>query len=243
MMVADRLSIDTLILTGGAGARLRCVVSDRPKPMADVAGRPFLEWLLLRLRSQGLRRVIFCTGHKAEAVRAHFGNGSDWDMDAAYSQEPSPLGTAGAVRHAVEHVRTDPFFVLNGDSYCPADFHRMCEHHRQCRARATLWLVSMDDCRRYGSVETDDHGQVLAFKEKSETPEPGLINAGIYLLQREVAESIPVGRPVSIERDVFPGLIGDGLYGVAGEGPFLDIGTPEAYARAEDFIDWQSLTP
>ena len=240
-MAPDGYPPDALILVGGKGTRLKNCVSDRPKPMADVSGRPFAEWLVLALRAQGLRRVVFCTGHKAGVIRAHFGDGSNWEMDIACSQEPSPLGTAGAIRYAVAHVHTDPFLILNGDSYCPADFRRMCEFHRQNRARATLWLVSMDDCRRYGSVETDDRGQVLGFREKSETAEPGQINAGIYLLQREVVESIPPGRAVSIEREVFPGLIGRGLYAVAGDGPFIDIGTPESYQGSHGFFDWASL--
>jgi NDP-sugar pyrophosphorylase family protein len=204
--------------------------------MAEVAGRPFVEWLLLLLRAQDVRRVVFCTGYMAEAIEAHFGDGRQWKMEFAYSRDPSVLGTAGALRYALTELHSDRFLVFNGDSYCDVDTKIIEAVHLSRRARATLWLVKVDDCSRFGSVEVGPEGAVLAFREKVAARRPGLINAGIYLLEREVVGTVPEGRAVSLEAEFFPALIGHGLYGVVADQPFLDIGTPEAYASAERFF-------
>ena len=238
----NTIDIDAIILVGGKGTRLQSVVNDRPKPMAEVAGRPFVEWLLLGLRAQGVRRTVFCTGYMSEVIEAHFRDGRQWDMDVVYSRDPVPLGTAGAVRCALSQVCSDRFLVMNGDSYCPVDVRRLEDAHITYGACATLWLMRVDDCSRYGSVEIGMDGVVRAFQEKSPNKRSGLINAGIYLLAREVVEAIPQGRAVSLETEFFPQLIGHGLYAVVGEGPFLDIGTPEAYAMAERFFALNVLT-
>ncbi len=235
-MRAHYKPLDAMILVGGRGTRLQGAVSDRPKPMAEVADRPFVEWLLLALRAQGVRRVIFCTGYMSEIVEAHFRDGRQWDMEVVYSRDPMPLGTAGAIRYALSQVHSDCFLVMNGDSYARVDISRLQEAHTACAACASLWLVSVNDCRRYGSVEIGEDGAVQAFREKLPEKRAGLINAGIYLLERKVAESIPEGRDVSIESEIFPHFIGHGLYAVVGKGPFLDIGTPEAYKLAEHFF-------
>jgi D-glycero-alpha-D-manno-heptose 1-phosphate guanylyltransferase len=239
----DHKMLDAMILMGGKGTRLRNIVSDRPKPMAEVAGRPFVEWLLLGLGTQGVRRVIFCTGYMSEVIEAHFGNGRQWDMEIVYARDPFPLGTAGAVRYALSQICSDRFLVMNGDSYCSFDISRLEDVHSIYDARATLWLVSVDDSRHYGSVSIDEHGAVQAFCEKLPKKRAGLINAGVYLLEREVVHSIPMGRATSIETDLFPQLIGRGLYAVVGEGPFIDIGTPEAYNKAQQFFAQGILLP
>ena len=232
---------DALILVGGKGTRLQSVVSDRPKPMAGVAGRPFAEWMLLALRKQGVRRIIFGTGHRADAFREHFDDGGQWDIEVDYSHETEPLGTGGAIRLALDTVRSERVLVMNGDSYCPFDLPRLQHAHAERGARASIWLVRVDDCRRFGTVEVGADGEVVAFLEKQGVARAGLINAGIYLCERGVIEPIPEGRAVSIEREVFPGLIGQGLCAVVGDGPFIDIGTPESYAVADRFLDWGTL--
>ncbi len=228
-------NLNAMILAGGKGTRLQSVVNHRPKAMAEVSGRPFVEWLLLELRAQGIRRVVFCTGYLSEVIEGYFGDGRDWDLELLYSCEPVPLGTAGAVHYALNQVNGDRFLVMNGDSYCHVDVILMKEMHTIRKARATLWLVPMNDCRRYGSVIVEDDGAIQAFQEKSPEKRGGLINAGVYLLERELVEKIPDSYPVSIETEVFPKLIGHELYGVVGNGPFIDIGTPKAYARAGMF--------
>lgn len=204
--------------------------------MAEVAGRPFVEWLVLLLRAQDVRRVVFCTGYMAEVIEAHFGDGRQMKMEFAYSRDPGVLGTAGAVRYALTQLHSDRFLVLNGDSYCDVDTKLLDAVHLASGARATLWLVRADDCSRFGSVEIGPNGAVLAFREKVTGRSPGMINAGVYLLEREVVSIVPEGREVSLEAEFFPTLIGHGLYAAVGDHPFLDIGTPEAYASAEHFF-------
>lgn len=228
--------MSAIVLVGGQGSRLRGVVSDRPKPMADVAGRPFLEWLLMALEAQGVRDVTLATGYMAEMVRAHFGDGRPWGLHLHYVHEDKPLGTGGAARHAVQTNGPDRILVLNGDSLCMFDVGRLLNVHERYAARATLWLVPMADCRRYGTVDVAEDGYVIGFHEKSPATRAGLISAGVYLLDREVLEEIPRDHPTSLEEHVFPALIGRGLYATVGGGPFLDIGTPESYASAGTFI-------
>ncbi|MGE5296556.1 MAG: nucleotidyltransferase family protein [Solirubrobacterales bacterium] len=235
-MDANLETMEAMILAGGKGTRLQSAVGDRPKPMAEVAGRPFIEWLLPLLYDQGIRRVVLCIGHMGEQVEAHFGDGSRWGMELRYSRDPYPLGTGGAVRYALEQVRGDRFLVLNGDSYCRCDIHTLAETHRKNLAKATLWLVETDDCRRYGSVVLGENGAVRSFAEKRPDSRCGLINAGVYLIERSAAEMMPEGQAVSLEKDFFPGLVGNGLFGVSSQDPFIDIGTPDSYAAAGRFI-------
>lgn len=204
--------------------------------MALVAGKPFLEWLLLQLRAAGVERFIFCTGYLHEQVQAHFANGENWSVEITYSREHVALGTGGALRQALPIVRGNRFIALNGDSYCSFDMALLSRKHAERRARITLWLATVDDCSRFGSVQVGDDGKVLQFIEKSGAVGKGLINAGIYLFERDAIEALPLGEARSLEKDLFPHLINHDLYGVVGAGPFLDIGTPESYARATAFM-------
>ncbi len=223
---------EAIIVVGGKGTRLKEIVKDRPKPMANVAGRPFLEWLLLALRAQGIRRVVLGAGYKGDMVSEYFGDGAGWGLDIAYSRETAPLGTGGAARLALKFTRTDPLLVLNGDSYCAVDLERFAAIHARRKASVSLWLVQVKDCSRYGTVTLSRQGRIAAFQEKSLRGKSGLISAGVYLFNRKAVSEIPGGRPVSLEEEVFPGLVGKALYGVVGRGPFLDIGTPDSYAAA-----------
>lgn len=228
--------LSVMILAGGRGSRLKGVVRDRPKPMAEVSGKPFLEWLVLLLKRQSARHVIFCTGYMGIKISDFFGNGQKWKMDFEYSPETTPLGTAGAVRLALEYVRSENFLVLNGDSYCDFSAEKLLDMHSANNASATMWLVRKDNCERYGTVKVDERGNVLDFSEKSDLKTSGLINAGIYCFTRETAEVIPSGQAVSMELEILPNLAGHGLFAVQGTGPFIDIGTPESYAESEDFF-------
>ena len=228
-------------MAGGRGSRLRPVVNDRPKPMAEVSGKPFLEWLLLALRAQGMRRVIFSTGYMSEAIESYFGQGKKWNMELEYSRELVPLGTAGAVRYALDKVSSNEFVVMNGDSYCPVEIDRLYNAHIAHKASATIWLTWIDDCRDYGTVVVGDGGEVQIFQEKSPKKIAGLVNAGVYILERDAIETIPHGMNISMETEFFPRLIGRGLYAVVGDKPFLDIGTPETFAKALEFLDRYSL--
>jgi histidinol-phosphate phosphatase family protein len=228
--------LEAVILVGGLGTRLRRVVCDRPKPMAEVAGKPFVEHLITTLKAQGIRRIVFSTGYLGDQVAAYFGTGDRWGVEIAYAQESEPLGTGGAIRLALGQLWGDRFLVLNGDSYCRFDASSLLTFHNQQGAHATLLLAPVSDCSRYGSVVLDSQGCVQAFREKQPDQRAGLVNAGVYLLERQTVKQIPAGRAVSIETEVFPQLVGKGLYALVGNGTLLDIGTPESYAQAGRFL-------
>lgn len=233
--VQDMSGVQAVILAGGKGTRLKSVVADRPKVLAEVIGRPFICHLLEYLASFGIRRAILCTGYKSEIVRDTLGD-RQGDISLEYSVEAKPLDTAGAVRLALPLISSDPVLVMNGDSFFAADLAEFYGEHMKRQASASLMLSRVDDVSRYGSVLIDDDGKVLRFAEKQSTKGAGLISAGIYLLSCGVLSEIPAGRPVSFETEVFPGLVGRGLYGHIAAGSFLDIGTPESYAAAESFL-------
>ena len=223
------------VLAGGLGTRLRSVLADCPKILAPVNGKPFLAYLLEHLAGQGLRDVVLCVGYRSEQVEAVFGR-SYAGLRVAYSCEQAPLGTAGAVRLALPMLTSDPVLVMNGDSFCRPDLPSFFRWHEARKAAATLLLTRVPDTRRYGRVQVDDDGLIRAFEEKGEHDGPGWINAGVYLLSRQLLAEIPEQTAVSLERETFPGWLGRGLYGCPSETPFLDIGTPASYAAAEEFL-------
>jgi D-glycero-alpha-D-manno-heptose 1-phosphate guanylyltransferase len=231
----DITNLSAAILVGGLGTRLRSVLPDRPKVLAEVLGRPFLERLLDQLVDWGVSHLVLCTGYLGDLVQSQIGH-SYGPLTLTYSQESSPLGTGGALRLALPFFRSDNVLVLNGESYCGADLRPLYAYHVSRDSEATLLLVRCADTKRYGRVQTDDEGHILRFDEKGAGKGPGMINAGVYLVKRYLLQSIPEGEPVSLERDVFPSWIGRNFYGYEGTGPFLDIGTPESYALAEQFF-------
>jgi NDP-sugar pyrophosphorylase family protein len=230
--LADTVAV---VLAGGMGTRLRGVVGDRPKVLAEVGGRPFLARLLDQLAGAGIGEAVLCTGYLADQVEQTFGD-AHGALHLVYCRELSPLGTGGALRAAAPCLRSDPVLVMNGDSFCEADLPALWDRHRATAAEATLVLTRVADTRRYGRVAIDAGGAVVAFEEKGGPGGPGWVNAGICLLSRRVILSIPPSRPVSLEREVFPAWIGRGFYGLPCQGRFLDIGTPETYAAAERFF-------
>lgn len=227
--------LSAMILVGGLGTRLRPVVADRPKVLALVNGRPFLSYLLDQLVDAGVRDVVLCVGYLGDAVLETFQD-SYRGLKIRYSREDAPLGTGGALRRALKVASGDAFLIMNGDSYCDLDLRSFVECHRGARAAASIALVRVDDVRRYGSVTVDQHMRVLDFEEKGARGGAGLINAGIYLLNKGVLAAIPEGKPVSLEREIFPRLIAEGLNGFRVSGRFIDIGTPESYRRAAEFF-------
>lgn len=224
-----------LILAGGLGTRLQPVLAGTPKVLAPVRGRPFITFLLDQLASFGITQVILSTGYRAEQVRDVIGE-RQGSVTIQYSSEPEPLGTAGAIALARELVGDWPLLVMNGDSYCEVDLSAFADWHAEKKARASLMLTQVPNAARFGQVRVDARDQIVYFGEKAATAEAGWISAGIYLLNRDVVDAFPLGRAVSIEREIFPRLIGSGLYGYAGGGQFLDIGTPESLKLAENFL-------
>lgn len=229
------VDVTAVILAGGVGSRLKSVVSDRPKGLALVDGRPFLSFLLDQLAAAGVRHVIFSTGHMAEQIHAAFGE-SYRGMVVGHSREPSPLGTGGGLRLASRSIKSRSLLVLNGDSYCQVDLRGLLRDHVYHGLAPTMVLNWQTDPSRFGRVDVGLGGAVLAFREKAADQPPGWINAGVYAIPRELVDAIPDDRAVSLEREIFPMWIATGLRGFQCEGRFLDIGTPESYAQASEFF-------
>lgn len=230
-----------VVLCGGLGTRLRPAVDDRPKVLAPINDTPFLSFLLHQLYEQGVREVILSIGYLGDMVRDFAGDGSAWNLEVHYAEEPEPLGTGGALRFAAEqHDLNVPFLALNGDTFFDGALDRLVRmHQRHLAPRATLALTQVSDAARYGTVETSDDGTITAFREKDEGPrtETAWINAGAYVLAPTLLSDVPPGEVVSLERDIFPRHVGDGLCGCRfADATFLDIGTPEDYARAESVL-------
>jgi NDP-sugar pyrophosphorylase family protein len=222
-----------LLLVGGLGTRLRSVLPASPKPLAPLGQTPFLRILVKQLSSQGIRRLILCTGHLGAKIEEEFGAGRELGVRIEYSRELSPLGTAGAVKFAERHVDgCSEFIVMNGDSFLELDFAQMLSFHREHGGLISIAVRSVADAARYGTVQADDKLRVIGFREKTEEQGPGLINGGVYVFDREVFEYIP-GGSVSLERDIFPKMLEFGVYAFEQHGLFVDIGTPEDYARAQ----------
>jgi mannose-1-phosphate guanylyltransferase len=225
--------VQALVLAGGEGTRLRPLTVTTPKPVMPLAGRPFLSFMLDWVHSHGADEVILSCGFMSDAVKSVLGDIYD-GMRLRHVTENEPLGTAGPVRLAHdEGLLEERVLVLNGDVLTDIDLTAELEQHERTGARATLALYPVDDTSSYGVVPTDDDGQVTQFIEKGGGAAPtNRINAGAYVLERDVVESIPAGRAVSFEREVFPSLIGAELYGYDAAGYWIDIGTPERYLEA-----------
>ncbi|MEM9658134.1 MAG: nucleotidyltransferase family protein [Planctomycetota bacterium] len=225
-----------IVLAGGKGTRLRSIVADRPKVLARVGGRPFLTYLLDQLKAAGARRVVLSTGHLAEQFADEIGD--DYlGLPIAYAHEESPLGTGGAIRFAGQLVESEHLIAMNGDSYFDADLRKFMELHLENGSDASLLLARVPDASRYGAVELDEDERVVAFLEKRSDLGPGLINAGVYALRRELLKRLPEG-PSSFEKDVMPVWLRElHVRGAAVETPFIDIGVPEDYRRSHEFME------
>jgi len=229
--------IKAVMLVGGLGTRLRSVVPSTPKVLASIGDKSFLDLLVRQLRSQGIKHLVMCTGYLADQVENRFGDGRKWGVSIEYSREDMPLGTAGAVKLAQRYLLDTPeFVVLNGDSYLEVDFQSlMALHGRQYGALATMAVLRVENASRYGTVHIDASGRVIGFAEKTGIEEPGLVNGGVYIFDRSVMQYIPEG-VASLERDVFPRLLDQGVYAQEQYGKFIDIGTPTDYARAQELL-------
>jgi NDP-sugar pyrophosphorylase family protein len=221
-----------VILAGGLGTRLRAVVADRPKVLAEVDGRPFITYLLDQVASAGCHEVVLCTGYLGEQIEAAIGP-TYRGLEVTYSREAQPLGTGGALRLAVERLDAPEMLVLNGDSFCAASLAPFAEWHTARGSQASLLLAWVPDASRYGTVVLDASCRIQRFEEKRAANGPGWINAGVYLLKRDLLASLPADAVVSLEREVFPRWC---LYGFRVEAPFIDIGVPAEYARALAFF-------
>lgn len=226
--------ISAVILAGGLGTRLRPVLGDLPKVLAPVGGRPFITYILDQLMEAGFDQTLLCLGFQAELIQEALG-GQYKDLKLEYSIEPEVLGTGGAVRYALPKIEQEEVLILNGDSYVEG---ALCEFDKEGNRDAEgIGAVKVADSSRYGSLEWDESGRVVRFAEKKEEPLSGWINAGIYRLKRKTIERISSFQNVSLERNIFPPLVRERcLHAFPLTGNFLDIGTPESLAQAEEFF-------
>ncbi|MFJ2739983.1 sugar phosphate nucleotidyltransferase [Streptomyces sp. NPDC087440] len=231
---------EAILLAGGKGSRLRPVTLHTPKPMVPAAGVPFLAHQLARAKAAGVTHVVLATSYLAEVFEPYFGDGSALGMRLTYVTEDQPLGTGGAIRSAADALTSgpaDPVLVFNGDILTGLDIAGLVDAHQRAGAAVTLHLTRADDPREYGLVPTDDTGRVLDFTEKPQHPDEIVtdqINAGCYVFRREVIDTIPAGRPVSVERETFPQLLAAGalLHGVVDRTYWLDLGRPACFVKA-----------
>ncbi len=227
------MKVDAVVLVGGQGTRLRPLTLSAPKPMLPTAGVPFLEHLLSRIREAGIEHVVLGTSYKAEVFSDYFGDGSGFGLDIEYVVEGEPMGTGGGIRNVADQLRYDTQLVFNGDVLSGMDLRALVDTHQSRDADVTLHLLKVPDPRAFGCVPTNAEGWVQAFLEKTEKPPTNQINAGCYVFKRAVLESIPAGRPVSVERDTFPGLLSAGarVAGHVDTSYWLDLGTPAAFVK------------
>src|SRR3954464_417176 len=225
--------MQALILAGGEGTRLRPLTSAVPKPVVPLVDRPFIAFMLDWLRAHHVDDVVLSCGHLAAGVREVLGDGSSLGMSLRYLEEPRPLGTGGALKFA-EDLLDERFLMLNGDVLTDIDVSAQIAAHERSGARATLALYPVEDPTAYGLVRLnpDASGSEFAEKPAPDQIDTNNISAGVYVLEKSVLDLLTKGEPASIERDVFPRLVGNGLYGHVSEGYWKDIGTPERYLEA-----------
>ena len=250
--------MQAILLCGGMGTRLRSVVSDRPKPMADICGKPFLQYLLEMLRDKGITEVIFALGYMGEMIEEYFQDGSAFGLKIAYSCEEEPLGTGGAIRNALPKILEEEVLVLNADTYFPMDYQGLLRFHQENDGDFSLATRVVPDISRYGAVRRDLAGRILAWNEKlgdggqqpgegskqpiegnaqqaaSASPKSlsGEINGGIYVMKKSLIAEIPEGKQ-SLEQDCIPKWLSEGkrIFGLPFHGYFMDIGIPKDYQQ------------
>jgi len=228
---------DALILCGGAGLRLRSITGNAPKPMAEVAGRPFLDLLLRQLRRWGFERAILAVGYQKEVIRSHFGEQA-LGLRLTYSFESSPMGTGGALANAAGLVESESVLIMNGDSYTELDLPALFACYRESNVEACLVVVPADGRHDVGSVFVHAAGRVVGFEEKSIGTHAPYASAGIYVIERRLLYAIPSGRQVSLEREILPRWLQEGkrLKAFVCQGRCTDIGTPQRYREAQEIL-------
>ena len=239
--MSDLSQVTAVILAGGLGKRLRKAVSNQPKVMAEVNGKPFLYYVLDQLAEVDIKRVVISTGYMADKIEKVIGS-SYKGLKVDYSWEESPLGTGGALKLAGHYIRTTNCLVMNGDSYTEFDPVLLFRSYKQKNANIVLLAKMVSGTSRFGTIQMNEHNEIIRFMEKGSSTGLGLINAGIYLMKTLTLQKIPNKTPCSLEYDFFPAMIGQNIYGYETKGNFIDIGTLESYAKAEAFFEWKPVS-
>lgn len=225
--------VDTIILCGGLGKRLRSIISDKPKVLAEIDGKAFLEILIDNLLSFGFRRIILSVGYKKDKIIKYFTEkGKNLKYKLVFSEEETPLGTGGALKKAEALIENNTFIVMNGDSFCKVDFNGLLNFHYGKRAILTIVLARSKTALDYGSIRIDETCRIKSFLEKSKLEENNIINAGIYVMQRDILQYMPDNDVFSLEYDIFPHIISKNVYGYLVNNQLIDIGTPGRYESA-----------
>lgn len=234
--------MEAILLAGGLGTRLRSVVSDRPKPMALIQGRPFMEYVIRELALQGIDQIIFAVGYKGSMVEEYFGDGRAFGIKASYAYEETLLGTAGAIKNGARYMEGEQVLVLNADTFYRLDYGRLRAQKEEQELDMVLVLRQVEDVSRYGQAVLTG-GRLTGFNEKTRDPKPGTINGGVYLMTRELIRQIPDGK-VSLENDMIPKWLLEGrrLGGFVNDGYFIDIGVPDDYYRFMEDVEKGVLT-
>jgi D-glycero-alpha-D-manno-heptose 1-phosphate guanylyltransferase len=224
--------MQALILAGGLGTRLRSVVSDRPKPMADINGKPFLYYILNKLLKGTIKNIVLAVGYKHEIIEEYFGDGYGLNCDIEYSVEKELLGTGGAISNAKKFLLENEILILNGDTYFNIDFDSMLQFHRKNNSNFTMALRKVDDSSRYGSVEFDGDNRITNFVEKGVESTSSYINGGIYIVNNNIIQSLKENTKFSLEQETIPEILhNEGIYAFLSDEYFIDIGIPEDYER------------
>ena len=228
---------DAIILAGGRGTRLQGIISDIPKPLAPVNGKPFLDILLSQLNNvQAIQHVVIAAGYKSEKIVERYQGSSAYRFSILISEERELLGTGGAIKKALSLTTSEGVLILNGDSYVDADIEGLFRFQRENHARISIVLTEMDNANRYGYATVDSRNRIQRFEEKQSQEKRGLINAGMYFLDRTLFDRVPENRVISFEKELLPKMIQDGAYGFIVAGKFIDIGVPESYHAAEQYF-------
>jgi len=227
--------VTAILLAGGIGSRLKDI-TDLPKPIVPVFGKPFLFYLLQALKLNGIDRAIICAGYRSELVIATM---QQWNpgLDLTFSIETTAMGTGGASRLAAQHLKTELALLMNGDSLCDFDLKSFVDFQRQHPGHPSMVVTPVADCSRYGRVLFSSDGKVDGFEEKNPLASEGWINAGVYLIPAGKLRDLPAQVPLSLEREVFPLWLGEGIHAFPVHAPFLDIGTPDSYLKKEAFVE------
>ncbi len=231
--------MQAVILAGGLGKRLRRAVEDRPKSMALVLGKPFLEYQVEHLKKYHIIEIVLCVGYLAEQVKSYFKDGAKFGVDIKYTVDKEPLGTAGALKNAENCLHDEAFLVLNGDSYSELNITKFVQFHQTKGGMGTILLSRVSQAQDYGLIKVDEEKRITGFFEKpARASSESIINAGTYLLEPKVLSHIPAGEKVSLERETFPRLLQEKvpLFGYLTSDYFIDIGTPEKYAQIQKEI-------
>ncbi len=227
--------IDVLILCGGFGSRLKSVIDDRPKPMAEIKNRPFLDILIDFAASFGFKRYILCIGYKGDFIKQYYKENKR-GLLFVFQEEKEPLGTGGAIKNAEPMIRSERFLVMNGDSICTVNMKDFLAFHMRKGGIASIVQTTIENADDYGVIRLDENQRVTSFSEKDSNEGSGLINAGVYIFEKAALREIPPQEKCSLEYQIFPRIIHRGVYGYITDNRLFDIGTPSRLAIARKYI-------